>query len=962
MRHFILPLFFLSGALGLVYEVSWTRLMTHILGSTAVAVGTVLAAFMAGLAAGSWLLGRAADRSRRPLRLYAWLELGVGFASFAAHVLLKQITPVYLSVFELLGGSAPALGIARFLLAFVLVMAPTTLMGATLPILARFYLRRLAAAGSSLGGLYAINTAGAVAGALAAGFFLIGRLGVDATVHLAALGNIAVGVVAWLLSARIGGAPPESAPAPAPLAAATPGRPFEDALPPGVRRAVLIGLAISGLTSFAYEIYWTRGLVFLMGNSTYAVTTTLMAFLTGIALGGFLIRFLVDRSGDRAALFGWIQLLIGWTALAAMPVLFAVVEADALRLQLGSATGQAGRLFFLRFGLALLVMLVPATFIGATFPLVGRIGLSDLRRTGSDVGRIYAVNTLGNVAGALLPGLVLLHWLGIQQGILMMATLNLLVGGLVLLLRAPHVRSLRWAMPCALGGSAALFAILPSGFRFPSETQEPWHRVLFYDEGPSATTAVILEPDTRERSMSVDGVDIGGTGFTDFKQQLLAHLPKLLLEEVSTELSIGLGSGILVGQSVRHDRVRSLVCVEIEPSVLEGAALFERENRGVLADPRLNVVVDDVAHYLRTTSRSFHVVSADEKTSQQYASNGFSYSLEYYQLLREHLAPGGLVIQWVPTTLPPSQYSMVLKTFSEAFPRMQLWYFAAALQAGTANTILVGSNEEVEIDSARIQRAFDSVGESFQGLVRYGIDSAESLLLQFVADEKAVRVAVQDSPVNTLDHPRYEFYSPADYAVPRTQRLARNLQLLSRLRESSEPAIAAWLAASPQADSRVGVGLAAERKMLEAQGRALAGAPWSEVYELLAPAIEEGSWNESLRARAFVLLWERTAPSTHRGDFRAAALQMRRTLALCDRNALSQVEHGLVLTRLGRIDEAVAAGRAAAALDPGLVAARRLLARALLRAGERDEATEHLQALLSIEPGDAEARRLLAGL
>ena len=218
----------------------------------------------------------------------------------------------------------------------------------------------------------------------------------------------------------------------------------------------------------------------------------------------------------------------------------------------------------MRFLLSVAVMLVPATLVGTTFPLVARAIVPGADRTGSSVGRIYAVNTVGNVAGALLPGLVLLDWLGLQKGILTLAGLNACVGVLVVLAgaRAPLVRHAALAAAVLV---AVLLARMPLELRFPSESQQAWHRVLYHRDGPNATTTVLLDPDTREKSMCVDGIEIGGSGFTEFKQMLLAHLPKLLSDDVGQELSVGLGSAILIGESARHERVRAITCVEIEP-------------------------------------------------------------------------------------------------------------------------------------------------------------------------------------------------------------------------------------------------------------------------------------------------------------------------------------------------------------------------------------------------------------
>ncbi len=947
MRPVVLALFFFTGAFGLIYQIVWVRMLTHVFGTTAAAVGTVLAAFMSGLALGSWLLGRAADRSPNPLRIYAFLEIGVGFAALAAHFLLGRITPAYLAWYEISGQSEATLAAARFVLAFGLVMAPTVLMGATLPVLARFVLRRLSAVGADLSTLYAINTIGAVAGTVACGFYLIGTFGIHATVALAVIGNIGAGLLAWFVSLRV--APVPSAQALTPQAADAADAASGEPVSRRTFRFLLLALGISGLTSFAYEIYWTRSLVFLLGNSTYAVTTMLTAFLSGIALGGYLARLIVDRVRDRVALFGWVQLLIGVSSVSALPVLFALVEPHAVRTFLGEASGQVVLPMATRLGLALLLMLVPATLIGITFPLMGRIGVVDLRQTSTRVGLIYAVNTFGNVAGALLPAFVLLNWLGIQGGILLMAGLNVCIGCAILAARLVHVRPLRWAVPAAMAGAALVLVRAPLDFQFPSEGEAPTHRVLFYREGPSATTKVFLDPETREKAMSIDGIVIGGTMLTEYKQLLLAHLPKLLVDDVSSELSIGVGSGMLAGESIRHARVRRITCVEIEPSVVAGAAFFERENHGVLDDPRVRIVRDDIANFLQTTSETYRVISADEKTAQEYASNGFSYSREYYALLRARLASGGVLLQWVPTSLPASQYAMILKTFSDSFPHVLLGFFMPALKRGTYNTILIGSNEPVSLDAARMRRYLESEREAFGALARYGLATPEIVLAQFVADGEAIRKAVAAAPDNTLVHPRYEFYSPSDYALPRSRRLVMNIEFLMRLRRAAAPQLLSSIRVQdPAQRARLEAAIAADEAYLTGFRRSLSAVSATEIFRQYDAALARAPWNENLRARILLQYSEIAASQRDAG---VRAMLMQRAISAYDKSALAHVNYSLALGQMRDMERALQAARTAVDLDPNLIPARRTLAWLLVEAGREQEAETHLRELVKITKG-----------
>ncbi len=867
-----LALFFASGALALVYQVVWARLLTHVFGSTAIAVGTVLAAFMAGMAIGSWYLGRLADRAPNRLRLYAWLEIGIAASALLTHVLLWRLDALYPALHALAGGNSGGIAVLRFVVGFLAVSLPTMLMGATLPVLSRFLVSADETVGVSLGALYAVNTLGAVTGAAATGFVLIGEFGLHTPVVGAAVGNLLIGAIAWGVSADVADATIETPPAPAAAADSAGG----NELGRPVVALLLAGLGISGFTSFAYEIYWTRSLVFVLGNSTYALTTMLCAFLTGIALGSYLVRFAIRRVVDRVILFGWIQVLLGLTSALALPLLFAIDDpVSASRFLLG-ISGRAVPLVLASLGVAFLVMLVPAALIGATFPLVGDLAVRRVSEAGATVGRVYAVNTIGNVLGAVLPGAALIAWLGIQKGIVLMASLNVALGLLVLSVGA--LRSARrpvwWvALPALLAVCAAVLTRAPLDFQFPSKGERPHHRTLYYREGPLATTKVYRDPVSGEKRMSVDGIVIGGTGNTHFKQLLLAHLPRLLKDETSRELSVGLGSGILVGESARHPGVESIIAVEIEPSVVEGAAYFAEENHGVLADPRLSVIGDDISSFLRTTERQFDVITADEKTADEFASNGFSYSLEYYEQLRDHLAPGGLVAQWVPATLPRRQYRMILRTFAEAFPRVQLWSFLPAHRLGPFNSVLIGSVEGVAIDVRAINRRLAENPEAFSGLEPYGITSAEALVPHFVADETVIRDAVADAELNTLDHPRYEFYQPWEYAKDRAAKAAENQAFLMALKREAHPAFIASLIEGAGGQERLEQSFAAEFTYLAAFQRFLAGVSMGEAYALFDNALAMAPWNDSIRARIYAQY--RYFAATQRDPVRRVALERR---------------------------------------------------------------------------------------
>jgi len=325
--------------------------------------------------------------------------------------------------------------------------------------------------------------------------------------------------------------------------------------------------------------------------------------------------------------------------------------------------------------------------------------------------------------------------------------------------------------------------------------------------------------------------------------------------------------------------------VEIEPSVIEGAAWFREENRGILADPRLKVVSDDIKNFLRTTAKKYQVISADEKTVDEYASNGFSYSLEYYDLLLEHLAPGGLVAQWVPSTLPPQQYSVVLKTFSRSFPHVQLWQFLPASKRGPFNSILIGSAKPIAINAGAIERRFAQHREALERLVPYGLTSAKALIPHFVADERVIRVAVATAELNSHDHPRYEFYAPWDYATGKMEKAIATQAFILTLKHRAHEHFFASVAADVPDPDKLRQTFAAEFLYLEAFQRFLGGMSSAEVFRTFDKVLAMAPWNDSLRARIYAQYFHIASTQT---DPAARERLMRLAAALYDEEKVRQ--------------------------------------------------------------------------
>lgn len=582
--------FFFSGAAGLIYQVVWTRMLTQIFGNTTYAIATVLSAFMAGLAIGSYLFGQIADRGKNDFLLYGILEAGVGIYGFAVPWFFAAAQKVYGPIFGLNESYPFLFNLVLFFLSFVLLVFPTLLMGATLPVLSRFFVRSFAQFGRRVGDLYATNTLGAVIGCAAAGFFLIPALGMRMTVFVAAGVNMVIAVLILIVDRLrdkgLEELPPESMVG-EPRAAKA-----ED---PSILRWVVLGaFALSGFASLVYENAWTRALTLVIGSSIYSFTTMLVTFLIGLALGGFIYaRFLGEREA-RLSTFGLIELWVGLAAIATIP-LFERLPLIFVRLLHGFGD-TFGVFLSLQVFLSGLVMFVPTVLLGMTFPLVARLFTQSLYRVGSGVGNSYAANTIGAVLGAFAGGFILIPNIGVQNTILFAVVMNLLIGCVLVLADARLALVPRYALALAVLVAAVLVPfrvprwdphILTSGVTIyhdryeglPSDSLrlEEMRRddVLYYREGLTTTVSVHRIPGSEYIYFKSNG-KIDGSYGDALSQLMTSYIPMFLHPKAEQALTIGLGSGMSAKALATFDTLKEIEVIEIEPTMSEASKFFDR--------------------------------------------------------------------------------------------------------------------------------------------------------------------------------------------------------------------------------------------------------------------------------------------------------------------------------------------------------------------------------------------------
>jgi len=600
LRFLVVLVFFVSGAAGLVYQVLWTRQLALIFGVTTYAVATVLATFMGGLALGSYLFGARSDRYRNPLVAYGILEIGIGLYALVMPWLFAALREpsIYLHGLET---SREVIALARVVLTAGVLAVPTTLMGGTFPILTRFIVTAPGQVGRGAGLLYFINTAGAIFGCLFAGFWALENLGLRGTGNLAAMLNFAVGIAALGL-ARM--ARPTDVVAPQPAAEAV----VEDArgpLPPV--SLVLACAAVSGFTSIAYEVLWSRALLRYLYNSTYAFTTMLATFLAGIAVGSALYVAVLRRIGRPVWVLATLQLLVG-IGFAVSAVLFAHMPAISAAIRGGDTVVSFGDSLRMMFLHSFLILFVPTIFLGAAFPLATDLCARGLARLGRTIGRVYAVNTFGAILGSLACAFVLIPGLGMQ------GTLTLLI-----LVNGASAMALGWASRAPAGrrvaGTAAFgvamgiaVAVLPADL-FRRTFVRPPQQVVYYREGATDTVGVVEGYEQRH----IQYEDLRGTaGTLSFRwNYFFGHFPMLIHPGIPRHvLHICFGVGNSLSAIVRHPELERVDNVELSPHVVDAADYFWT-NDGVIHHPKVRTIIDDGRNYVMATDEQYDLIAME---------------------------------------------------------------------------------------------------------------------------------------------------------------------------------------------------------------------------------------------------------------------------------------------------------------------------------------------------------------
>jgi len=783
VTHFlVIILFFLSGASSLIYEILWMRMFTQVFGSTTAATATVLSAFMAGLALGSYLIGSYADRHpRNALRLYAFLEGMIGAFGLLMPILIRVLYQAYGWLFSSFGNEYHILDASRFILSLILILIPTTFMGATLPVLSKHFVFSHRTLCRWVGVLYGVNTFGAVTGSFVSGFFLIAWLGVTQSIYLASAMNFAITILALIL-AGVGesGAADDSVSAEEDEAdpAASAGAGADRA-----RRLLLVVCFGAGCISLAFEVIWTRLLVFVLDSTVYAFCTMLTTFLFGIALGGFLISALHKRIRNE---WGWLAVLetsIGLCGFATIFLFSKIPKIDMLlrKVIVNFSYGGWWATSALKFLEAFCIMLVPTVLMGMAFPLICKIYTRNIKELGGSIGSVYAVNTFGAVCGSLAAGFLMIPLLGVIESIVIFSAVGVVLGG-ALLFAGPG-RATKWFFY-----PAALASLACAGYVWASPNlllgvytmPEPGSRLDHYHEGKSGTITIYSFPPD-ERFISVNGTNVAGTQFgLRTTQKLQAHIPMLVHGHAKKVLQIGFGSGeschVLSMYPVEH-----IDLVEIDADVLKASDKFFGDlNQGIVRDPKFHPIIMDGKNYAILTDEKYDVVMNDS-TFPGKSGSASLYTRDHFIACRNILNEGGVMSSWVPLEIWAVDFQNIVRTFQSVFPHTTLWL---ASNCRNKHVLMLGTVEPFRVDFDRVKELV-SIPPIKADLDEVRLAGPYALLGSLVLDPAAVEKYSSSAPINSDDRPTLEFSAGRHVGTVRTW--AANYADFLKLRSSIIP-------------------------------------------------------------------------------------------------------------------------------------------------------------------------------
>ena len=875
---------------------------------------------MGGLALGSFVGGKIIDRDFNPLAAYAILEAGIGLYCLFIPLFIELAFPLFQWIYLNLGDSYTQTSLVRFLVCGFLLIIPATFMGATLPVLSKLVSRDENFIGKDVGRLYSINTFGAVVGALASAFVFMRFLGVQSTISVAAVANICIALLIYFifkppLKERLSYLAPPSKEVGASLQK-------RDLF-------ILLSFAVSGLAALVYQVTWTRILSLLLGSSVYAFSLILAIFIFGLAVGTVTTSNLLYRIKYLIRGFGVTQIIIGLSSLFIIPLFGRIPFVNRWVYE------NLGQQFHIMQGANFITILgllfIPTFFMGAQFPIVIKILATKLETVGQNVGRAYAFNTVGAIIGSFMGGFVLIPTLGIQATILSMVFLNVLLG--ITLLALGSQLSFNWKIYGLPGVFifCVFFAnwiapwdrsVISSGSFMPyrigdlKEAELKKNKILFFKEGVHTTVTTELSA-SGNIFLRVNGKTDASLAL-DMRTQLLSgYLPMLFHENPKSALVIGQGSGITLG-AVEQFPVDKINLVEISPAVIEGSRFFDPFNHNALNDERLSILLEDGRNHIALSKKSYDVI-VSEPSNPWISGVGALFTVDFFDLLKKRLNPGGLACIWVHTNMSPDSFKSIIRSFTEQFPFVTMWESIAG-----DDYLLIGSEQEYRLSFEKTQKYLknETTGKDFAHI---GIRNVPDLMSLMIMSRPSLVEFSKNTILHTDDNSFLEFNAPEYVYKDERDLLVRQLTPFIKL----EPEFVNFKNIQPEIINRVN-------------------------KRLLRLERSESQIEEIKRKARMTTLLEQAEAAYNVGDITQALDFYAKVLALDPQHILAQMNIGNIYQELKLTEKAEQAYLNTLNSNPFYVFGSLSLARLYIFSGQPDKAIKIINDTLEWYDGDHE--------
>jgi spermidine synthase len=777
----ILICFFFSGVTGLIYEILWTRMIVKVIGSAPFAVSIILTVFMGGLGLGSFIASRTIDQIKNPLklvRIYGVLELAVGGYCLILPMILTVFKPLYAVMYNRLFNYFMFYSILTFVECSVLLIIPVICMGATLPILCKFYVTRMFHLAGHIGRLYGLNTIGAAVGSLVCGFWLINYIGMTGTLAFAVMINGVIGLVSIVASYRIKMDVSQIE--------KTSGQPEQAGTVTtynGAAAAALIIFAVSGFCAMAYEVIWTKLLGLIIGPTTYSFTIVLITFITCLALGSTFFGWL----GDRVKKPIW---LLIYTQLAA------VISAMFISQLLGNSQFFFAKLIYcfqndfalLNISKAVILfafMFLPTVCLGATFPLTGKVCTQSLSRIGKSIGFAYMVNTVGAVLGSFCAGFLLIPLMGKENGLRLVfaaqiSTALIVAVWLIWINKQDKLKFISAAAPAVIGMMLCLIfprwdrtalslgryhrmeAII-SDLKKTGWLNALWNgtdmlpkpkfrKVVYYGDGIGGFTTVLEyqnELGRIDRFLVISGKPDAGTREDMSTQVLSAHFPMMFHPNPKAVMVLGYASGITAGETLCYP-IERLDILEISNQAVEAGKFFDQWNGNVLSDPRTELIVQDGRAHLQLTNRKYDVIIS-EPSNPWMAGLASLFTKDFFELARSRLNRGGIFAQFTHSyQMDWPTFSMVVRTFAGVFPNSIL------INTRGVDFLMIGFKGDNGLKLNNAERNFQFAQKSRN----MTLPNPKTLYWLVITEDIGIGGLYEPGEINTDAWPRLEFVAP----------------------------------------------------------------------------------------------------------------------------------------------------------------------------------------------------------